>query len=106
MINNDLQNEWEQRILDYHHSGLSIVAWCREHSLPVSRFYYWRRRLNLKPKTNNAAVKWLPLDVKTSIGDPKSVIIHVGDVGQISVEVQDGFDHELLGQVVKVLKTL
>jgi hypothetical protein len=102
MINNELQKEWKQRFLDYQHSGLSIVAWCREQSLPVSRFYYWRRRLNLKPKPNNAAVKWLPIDVKPSF-DPKFVMIHVG---QISVEVQDGFDHELLGQVVKVLKTL
>ncbi|NLV16103.1 MAG: IS66 family insertion sequence element accessory protein TnpB [Syntrophomonadaceae bacterium] len=100
MIN--LQKEWEQRFLDYQRSGLSIVAWCRKHSLPVSRFYYWRRRLNPKPKTNNAAVKWLPLDVRTRF-DSKTVMIHVG---QISVEVQDGFDHELLGQVVKVLKTL
>lgn len=36
---------WRRIIAGQPRSGLSVRAWCREHALHESSFYWWRRRL-------------------------------------------------------------
>jgi len=39
------RSQWAGRLRRQAKSGLSISAFCRKHSIPQARFYYWRRRL-------------------------------------------------------------
>ena len=48
---------WESHIVKWQQSGLSQLAYCREHQLKPHRFYYWRRRI-LKPQPE---VSFLPV---------------------------------------------
>jgi hypothetical protein len=36
---------WQQQIGDWQASGLSGIAYCKQHSLTYHRFVYWRKKL-------------------------------------------------------------
>ena len=40
-----LDHEWKQRIAEVRASGLTNRAWCTEHKIPTSTFYYHLRRI-------------------------------------------------------------
>jgi hypothetical protein len=45
--NKQVNNEalWRQRIKDHAGSGQSVAAYCRDRSLVVATFYWWKARL-------------------------------------------------------------
>ena len=103
MVNNDLRSLWEQRLADHEASGKTIAAWCREHSIRDNQFYYWRKKLRIDQVENNHPVKWLPLEVEQTNRTSGSIAVHVG---QVTIEIKQGFDPHLLRQIVKVLQTI
>ncbi len=42
-VNNEML--WRQRIKDHAGSGQSVAAYCRDHSLVVATFHWWKARL-------------------------------------------------------------
>jgi hypothetical protein len=42
---------WQQRVIDWQKSKLSLKEYCRRHNLSKTRFSYWRRRFNPGPVT-------------------------------------------------------
>lgn len=36
--------DWQARIADYHASGLTMAAWCQEHSVTKETLKYWLRK--------------------------------------------------------------
>ena len=65
------RNFWEHHLERWKQSGLSQLAYCREHHLKPHRFYYWRRRI-LKPQTK---VSFLP--VKLPHGYPSAAAARI-----------------------------
>jgi hypothetical protein len=49
-------NKWKEMLQEWHLSGLSGAAWCKEKGVAYIQFLYWRRRLepssSPKPKFN------------------------------------------------------
>ncbi|WP_422133859.1 IS66 family insertion sequence element accessory protein TnpA [Endozoicomonas sp. ALD040] len=43
--NSPEHNEWQERIQAWQASGLSQNAWCKQHDIRVSKFGYWKRKL-------------------------------------------------------------
>ena len=41
-------DQWQQFILLFEQSELSVTEFCRQHQLAVSSFYQWRKRLKDK----------------------------------------------------------
>ena len=103
MYNNDLYSLWEQRLTECESSGQSISAWCKEHSIKVNQFYYWRKKLRLRQVQNNNPVKWLPLKVEQPSCGLNSIAVHIG---QVTVEIRKGFDQNLFREIVQVLQTI
>ena len=50
------QQFWEQHLQDYPRSGLSRMAYCREHGLTYHQMLYWQKRA-ATATTNTAATK-------------------------------------------------
>ena len=54
---------WKEIIAERERSGLTVAAFCKKHGLPVTRYYYHKRRLNKgkiaerKKETDFAQVK-------------------------------------------------
>ncbi|WP_448215653.1 IS66 family insertion sequence element accessory protein TnpA [Endozoicomonas sp. 2B-B] len=51
-------SEWLERVQSWRDSGLTQSAWCQQHGIRVSKFGYWKRKLDttpsVKPTPNNS----------------------------------------------------
>jgi hypothetical protein len=78
-------------------SGLSLAAFARQHGLQVQRLRRWKQRLLEEPKTNEA--RFVRLVVRED-AEPKPLRLHIG---QLVIEVPNGFDADALLRLVDVL---
>jgi hypothetical protein len=102
MTNNELRHEWENRITDLLSSDQSIPAWSIANNLKIHQVRYWLCKLKTKSQPDvDSTPQWLSV----KIGNPKSE--HSANlcikVGAATIEVQPGFDPELLLDVVRAL---
>ena len=104
MEDSNLRDLWEQRLAEYQDSGKTIKAWCKEQSIRENQFYYWRRKIRIEKVEDNQAIKWLSINLAdSSTSTSNSIAVHVG---QMTVEVKSGFDHNLFREILKVLQTV
>ena len=107
-----LREHWEQKLAEYETSGQTITAWCAEQKIGLAKFYYWKRRLRSKNQTAGGGanpinpISWLPLefDLKDLAGERMADQISIEIGSKFKVVVQKGFDHEMLRDVVNILK--
>jgi len=107
MTHTERRQQWKAGIEAYKASGLSAREFCRQHNITTRQLYYWLRKETLKEQTGNT-VQWLPVSLSskedTSLSDFLTVL--TVKVGPAVIEVREGFNEELLLQVVKVLSAL
>ena len=48
MSREELVQEWRERMEEFAQAQTSVTEWCFYHRIPVSQFYYWKRRLAAK----------------------------------------------------------
>lgn len=89
----DLKQEWTDEIADWRASGLSIAAWCRQHDQNYHRFLYWRRRLEQQQKKAGGFVE-------LSFRAASLALEYNG----MTLQIERGFDPELLRDVLTVLR--
>jgi transposase-like protein len=76
--NRNAWTKWRRLISEQMRSGKSLAAFCREHKLCASHFYWWKKRLR-----ENTAVRFVEVQVAES---PANV---AGD-SRIEVRLQNG----------------
>ena len=87
---------WSARIDEQKASHLSVKEWCARHSIPVTTFYEWKRRLSKKPGLSRASFSELK---KLSVESHELVIEH----GSFRL-ILKSFQPELLNECLKVLR--
>ncbi|MBT6457062.1 MAG: hypothetical protein HOK37_16165 [Gammaproteobacteria bacterium] len=95
------QSKWSDRISAWETSGLSQSAFCKQHQLVYGTFVYWRSHLK-KLNTDHAqsdSVSFLPITLTQE--KKKSLLLRINNLH--GIELQPGFDAELLRQVVKAI---
>jgi transposase len=58
-----LHTLWQQRLLRFERSGLSVSAFCDREGFSTPSFYAWRRRLRIDPPAVSDAPRFLPVRV-------------------------------------------
>jgi hypothetical protein len=58
-----LHTLWQQRLLRFEHSGLSVTAFCDHEGVSTPSFYAWRRRLRCDPPVSGDGPRFLPVHV-------------------------------------------
>ncbi len=94
---------WQERIKAFQASAKSVREWCRENGLGTGGVYYWLKKLGEVdgPATSN----WVSVDVNLeTTGKPNEGLLV--RIGQVTVEVQPGFNHNLLRDVISTLSGL
>ena len=94
---------WEQQIEQWQQSGLSQAEYCRRNNLKHHQLVYWKRRyLKTQTDVSFAAVQLEDLlDIPAS---PDQASLAVVIDNQFKVEVTEGFDPQLLRQLIAVLR--
>ena len=97
--------EWSARITDFKSSGLTMSAWCQAHGQTIHQLKYWLRKLNEPSSSTSPSANWLPLAIHSpsaefsSSSSPLTV-----RVGHVAIEVQVGFNPNLLREIVRALE--
>jgi len=94
-----LRATWQQKVDDQQASGLSITAWCVQQDIRPQTFYYWRKRLALSTPAAPSS-PWVALTPTRAVA-PLLIL----RVGQVAIEVMDGFAPHLLAEVLTVLES-
>ena len=94
---------WKQQIEQWQQTGLTQAEYCRRNNLKHHQLVYWKKRY-LKTETN---VSFVPvkledlLDIPTQT-DHASLSLVIDN--HFKVEIRDGFDPNLLRQLVFALR--
>jgi hypothetical protein len=91
---------WREHLAQWHASGMTQVAYCRQHGLTLAQFGYWKKRLltSRAPDVAPTAADFIAVQM-TSAGAPLAVVLNA----RLRVEVQPGFDPVTLRAVVQAL---
>jgi transposase len=73
-----LHTLWQQRLLRFESSGLSVSAFCDREGVSTPSFYAWRRRLRIEPPTPPDDPCFLPVRVLASA--PIELVLPTGAV--------------------------
>ena len=91
---------WQEHLGQWHASGMTQVAYCRQQGLKLAQFGYWKKRLVTARASAMAppAVEFVAVQM-TAARAPLAVVLN----GRLRVEVQPGFDPVTLRAVVQAL---
>jgi hypothetical protein len=92
------QRYWEGVIGRWRVSGVSMLAFARDHKVSYTQLVRWRRRIEAGGQTK-PGVTLIPVSAMPDRGS--GVVIRVG--GGVQIEVGRGFDGEVLRAVVGAL---
>jgi len=98
MSKEKLRRLWSERVAEFRASGMGGQEWCRARGLKKNQLWYWVRKES-EPKAQ--AQEWAEVALRDV--PPLGLVIKVAHV---SVEVQLGFDPNLLLAVTKALASL
>lgn len=91
---------WRHHIQAWQGSGLSQRAYCQSNNLKEDRFSHWKRRLS----KDNGATRFVPVPLPTRLPVPiKHSVFRVWAPNGFRVDVEEGFDPELLKKLLAVL---
>lgn len=103
MENHELQEKWAKIIAYYRGSGLTAVEWCEEFGCPMGRLKYWITKFDKAKRQPTDETKWAQVEIVEA--EPLKVATISIHVGAARIEVNPGFDHALLANVLKVATT-
>ncbi|XJZ27107.1 IS66 family insertion sequence element accessory protein TnpA [Bacillota bacterium Lsc_1132] len=99
-----MRKQWEQRIASYRASGLTQAKWCEANNLVLHQLKYWLKRIEDPALKSVSTLSFAPVVIENQTTRQDDILqVKVGDV---SIEVKPGFNHSLLSDVVRTLKTL
>ena len=95
------ERQWRRRIDQRRASGLSVRAFCAQHSLSSASFYHWRRLLERRAAEQSAFV---PVQVVADAVPVQAGALEVVLADGRTVRVAPGFDAVTLRQLLTVLE--
>jgi len=107
--NNDINKLWQQRIADFKKSGMSQKDWCKDNNVTNNQLQYWLyRKKSLQKESSipsNTSTEWIPVDVSEEISIPKNDKL-ILKIGAVSIEIEPGYNKELLSDLISTLKSI
>jgi transposase len=89
-----LHTLWQQRLLRFERSGLSVAAFCNREGFSTPSFYAWRRRLRSDAPVAPDGPRFLPVQVLSS--PPIEVVLPCGTVLRLTAGCDLAFIRSLV----------
>jgi len=95
---------WQQQIGNWRVSGLSQKQFCQRHSLALSTFTYWKRRIKI---AKTEAVKFYPLTIPAPTPQPahSGLQLLIGKK-RFVIELKEEFSATALRKLISTLEQL
>lgn len=100
------QSVWEARVSEFKASGLKMTLWCSNNGINLEQMKYWMRKFKKfsTAAASSPAKTFVPLttiEPTSSVAGPPLIV----RVGNARIELQSGFDPQLLRKAVEALST-
>lgn len=99
MTQKERHAHWRKLVETQTASGLTVAEWCRENQIDKSYFYQCRRRVS----QSSLSPGFIELKPDNPVDAVSGVCIRLGE---LSIDVQRGFDPATLRAVVELLREL
>lgn len=110
------KSEQEPLVQECRNSGMTVRAWCREHSISYSTYMGWSKNFPVEhakqvKHTQGTSQQWVALETvitapaKDSSAGKKPDHISL-NFGKWSMRVEKGIDAELLADVLRAVNTV
>jgi transposase len=101
----DIQKEatWRRRLRDQAKSGQSVRAWCRQHDVTETGFYWWRREL-ARRDTEDSAALFVPVHVAEALAEDGAASMEIVLTDGRRVRLTGPVDGQALAEVLEVLE--
>jgi hypothetical protein len=108
MNKGELPAYWEAQLKEFECSRKNLTAWCREQGLSIHQAKYWQRKLRRNDPASGQSPQWLTFELG---GSGRADIRRQGatlciKIGPAIIEVEPGYNAELLKDVIRTLGTL
>jgi len=96
---------WQQRIEAYKLSGgTSVKAWCKLNQISPQSMYQWMKRLQMEPiNVAPSSTQWIAVEPSDVCEKTTSLLIVT--LGDVSIEIKEGFNRALFKEVLQILQT-
>src|SRR5512141_3439294 len=99
----EVVERWKRLVESFERSGMTRRTYCDRNHIKRYQLDYWRRRFRraerVAPATGDS---WIPLQIREDRSTGPTAGVHLR-VGAIEIEVQPGFDRQLLADVLSVV---
>jgi len=103
LIVKDKKTLWQDRMADWKKSGLTQPAFCQQQNITLSSFGYWRKRLKkCSLSSEDTSLKFFPV----SISKEKNSGLTLNINADYSIEVQPGFNKNLLIDIIQTIQSI
>jgi transposase len=89
---------WQQRLLRFQRSGLSVSAFCDREGISTPSFYVWRRRLRNAAPAATDAPRFLPVRVLAAAA-PVELVLPGGAVLRLTSDCDLAFVRSLVASL-------
>lgn len=104
MTREEKRKEWTRKVDLFEKSGLSMLEWCEENGEVYNSLRRWKEIISGNKQTvNTSEDKWVSIDIPAAKTYNKSIKV---SINEFTVEIDTGFNKDLLTDVFKVLKTV
>jgi hypothetical protein len=97
---------WRQHIEDWRSSGLTQIAYCRQHELRSHQFTYWKKRF----VQTGTGITFVPLKIRstvqTAFGQGSLSMLRLTVGRDFQIEIGPDFDSHLLRRLITTLRTV
>lgn len=104
MTREDRKSRRDSLVQEQSNSGLRVAEWCRQKSVNEKTFRRWKRNMTTEEILKVTAplpVGWCQIQAKPMTEKAASLKLLVN--GRVTIELQPGFDHQMLREVLSVL---
>jgi len=98
--------DWARKLEEQSRSGLSINQWCQQKGINDKTFRRWKSNLKIKEKIQETLAAATPTgwcQVQTKPADEKPASLKLVVNNQITIELERGFNPELLREILAAL---
>lgn len=104
MTRDERRTMWQSRIEAFKASGeSSVTVWCATNDISVQSMYTWLKKDWHKTDTARTSPQWVSFDTLALKAGMHSHLTLA--IGVVSIQIEEGFNPILLGEVLQVLQT-
>lgn len=96
------QSFWRKAVEQQQASGLPVIAWCREHTVNASQFFFWRRELTRRDAEQT--VSFVPVHVSDHSLAEQASRIEIVLAGGRCIRISGRVDRQMLADVLAVME--